>query len=114
MSEIASYSVWTYPSSTCDGSVQTGGCWRFRRTFLLQDLEALLGLGVQVLQVAGAVPLDEHVLRVVLGGPVVDRQPLLLLMPPGAGCGVGRRRRKGPVTQVTFCIRGGQDSSCVA
>jgi len=55
-------------------------------TFLLQDLEAFLGLGVQVLQVLRPAALDENILLVVLGGSVVDRQPLLVSVPFRASC----------------------------
>lgn len=55
-------------------------------TFLLQYLEPFLGLSVQVLQVLWPAALNENILLVVLRGPVVDGQPLLVFIPLRASC----------------------------
>lgn len=55
-------------------------------TFLLQDLEPLLGLDVQVLQVLRPAALNENILLVVLGSGEVNRQPLRVFIPLQASC----------------------------
>lgn len=55
-------------------------------TFLLQDLESLLGLNVQVLQVLRPAAFNENILLVVLGSGEVNRQPLLVFSPLQASC----------------------------
>lgn len=65
-----------------------------RLTFLLQYLEPLLGLSVQVLQVLRPAALNENILLVVLGGPVVDGQPLLVFIPFRASCSNDRENRR--------------------
>lgn len=62
-------------------------------TFLLQYLEPFLGLSVQVLQVLWPAALNENILLVVLRGPVVDGQPLLVFIPLRASCWDGGKRK---------------------
>lgn len=63
-------------------------------TFLLLYLEPLLGLSVQILQVLWPAALNENILLVVLGGAVVDGQPLLLFIPLWASWGQEERDRE--------------------
>lgn len=61
-------------------------------TFLLQNLESLLGLDVQVLQILRPAALNEDILLVVLGSGEVNRQPLRVFVPLQASCNDNRMK----------------------